>query len=57
MIANLALILVATLLLAGVIAARVGPVRLLAGVVAVPILWAVVAVVAVAVWLALALHS
>ncbi len=50
-------ILAGSLLIAVAIAWLVGPVRLLAGLVAVPIMWVIVAAVALAGWAAYKLHG
>jgi hypothetical protein len=57
MIASLFAILLGTLLIAVAIAWVVGPVRLLAGLVAVPIMWAIVLVAVAATWLVVRSHG
>jgi hypothetical protein len=58
---NLAGLVVASLLLAIGLAMAIGPVRLLAklaaGLIVIPVLWAAFAFTAVAIWIALRLHS
>jgi len=56
-IGSLFAILLGSLLIAVAIAWLVGPVRLLAGLVAVPIMWAIIAVVALAGWAVYKLHG
>jgi hypothetical protein len=57
MMSSLFAILAGSLLIAVAIAWLVGPVRLLAGLVAVPIMWVIVAAVALAGWAAYKLHG
>ena len=57
MIGSLVVILSGSLLIAVAIAWTVGPMRLLAGLIAVPIMWAIVAAVALAGWAAYKLHG
>jgi hypothetical protein len=54
---SIAVILLGTLLIAIAIAWAVGPGRLVAGLTAVPVTWAVVFVAALAVWAVLRLHG
>ncbi len=55
--ANLLAILLGSLLIAVAIAWAVGPVRLLAGLVAVPIMWAIVLAASAAAWVAWRWHG
>jgi hypothetical protein len=57
MIARIAMVMFGSLLIAIEIAWVVGPVRLLAGLVAVPLMWGIVTIATLAVWAALWLHG
>jgi hypothetical protein len=54
---NLAAVIIGSLLIAIAIAMKVGPVRLLAGLVAVPIMWAIILAASAAAWLAWRWHG
>ena len=57
MIARVAIVIFGSLLIATAIAWAVGPVRLLAGLIAVPLMWGIVTVVVLAAWAGLWLHG
>jgi hypothetical protein len=57
MIARVAMIIFGSLLIAIAIAWTVGPMRLLAGLIAVPLMWGIVTVAVLAIWAGLWLHG
>jgi hypothetical protein len=57
MMGSLFAILAGSLLIAIAITMKVGPVRLLAGLVAVPIMWAIIVIAAGAAWIAWHMHG
>ena len=57
MIGSLAALLLGLLLIAIAIAWRVGPARLLAGLIAVPLMWAIVSAAALGAWVVFRLHG
>jgi hypothetical protein len=57
MIGSLFCVVLGALLLAIAITWMVGPIRLLAGLVAVPIMWALVLIALLAIWLTLRVHG
>jgi hypothetical protein len=56
-IARIAMVILGSLLIAIAIAWAVGPGRLLAGLIAVPLMWGIVTVSVLAIWAALWLHG
>ena len=57
MIVRVVMVIYGSLLIAIAIAWAVGPVRLLAGLIAVPLMWGIVTVVVLATWAGLWLHG